>query len=111
MGEMKKSTIDFMTLNTPDWRCDRIVDDKSAKLYCCPASTADGWSNSCIEASTAITFVGKEDEQTPPAIKVGLGVKVKCLVDRGTKVCYFPSTIPAKGEISRKLAPKKESVL
>jgi hypothetical protein len=109
--ELKKSTIDFVTLATPDWRCDRIVDDKSARLYCCPAADAGGWSGSCIESKNAVVFVGKESDLVPPAIKVEDSVKVKCAVERGAKTCYFPSTIPTKGEIARKIGAKKETIL
>lgn len=110
-GELKKSTIDFMTIDTPDWRCDRIVDDKSARLYCCPVAGAGGWSGSCIESKNSVVFVGKEGDLVPPSIKIEDGVKVKCTVERGAKTCYFPSMIPTKGEVARKIGAKKEILL
>jgi hypothetical protein len=110
-AEIAESTIGFKTLGTADWRCDRIADDKSARIYCCPATKAEGWSNSCIESRNAIVFGGREGDVLPPSIKIGENFVVKCGMEKGSKICYFPSELPTKGEIARKLAPKSAALL
>ena len=76
----------MQSIESKNWRCDKWVNE----LRCCSKTDPDYKERKDCFVQDTVAFVDEEGSWTAPYVSIPTLMKVKCLKESGSKLCYTP---------------------